>query len=422
MSNSSAKRLLLLSNVFNNFGQGVTMITIPMYFSSIAETNMFSVCYFLVTLVTLFWTPFAGMLVDKYKRQSIFILINLVCAICLGVFCIAGSVYSALMPYAAASAFAVIFWNYGIYYTCFYSFLQEILKPQEYGQIAKTIEIQAQFSSGIAAALAGFLFAGSCFEFTNWFNFGICFPKLSIATILGVNAGIFFITCFMISRMRYEKQTTQEKETGTISERLKTGLVWLLDNKPLMWFGIHSFGVFTIIIIGCFLLFPMYISNHLAVPASSFSIFELFYSTGAMTAGFLIQKLFGWTTNIKAIILLTFISVLMCFYLVFNDTVLVLYLVGFLLGITNAGIRVLRMSYLFTVLPNWVSGRVNSLFALSNVIVRLFFSAIFSIPFFHAGNHVIYAFMILAIYVFLSAIGMYLLRNRLVSETIQLSE
>ena len=166
----------------------------------------------------------------------------------------------------------------------------------------------------------------------------------------------------------------------------------------------------------------MYISNHLAVPASSFSIFELFYSTGAMTAGFLIQRLFGWTTNIKAIILLTFVSVLMCFYLVFNDTVLVLYLVGFLLGITNAGIRVLRMSYLFTVLPNWVSGRVNSLFALSNVIVRLFFSAIFSIPFFHAGNHVIYAFMILAIYVFLSAVGMYLLRNRLISETIQLSE
>lgn len=413
MSNTTAKRLLLLSNVFNNFGQGITMITIPMYFASINETNFFSLCYFFVTLVTLFWTPFAGMLVDKYNRKTIFELVNLVCGLLLAGLCVTGLIWESFMPWAAAGAFAFIFWNYGIYYACFYSFLQEILIPSEYKEIAKTLEVQAQFASGIAAAIAGFLFAGSCFDMFGSLPFLVCFPKLTITTIIGINAGIFILAYFMIHQMRYVVQTEVHKETGSVIERLKTGLFWLLDHKPLMLFGIFSFAIFTIIIVGSFLLFPMYIENHLVVSADAFSIFELFYSIGAMISGFLIQRLFSWTSDIKAMVLLTFISSFMCAGLIFNTSVWVLYGLAFLFGITNAGTRVLRMGYMFKVLPNWVSGRVHSLFGLSNVIVRLIFSAIFSIPFFHEQNYVIYAFMILSIYVFLSAIAMNFFRKQL---------
>ena len=76
----------------------------------------------------------------------------------------------------------------------------------------------------------------------------------------------------------------------------------------------------------------------------------------------------------------------------------------FILGLTNAGTRVMRTTFLFQNIPNQVYGRANSIFFLGNIAARLFFIAIFAFPFFQKENHVIYTFVILGMFLVISAL------------------
>jgi hypothetical protein len=72
------------------------------------------------------------------------------------------------------------------------------------------------------------------------------------------------------------------------------------------------------------------------------------------------------------------------------------------MGISNAGTRILRLTYLFNHVPNELMGRVNSIFNMANVFMRSLFIFCFSIPFFTFGQNIIYAFFVLAIFLFVS--------------------
>jgi MFS transporter, DHA3 family, macrolide efflux protein len=399
---------MLASNFIGNMAQGITMITIPMYFTQGDLGNEFVGFYWLVTLVTLFWTPYAGMLVDKYNRKRIFWTANAACFLILSGLFVWGYFRGEISPIAAGAAFAMTFFNYNIYYACFYSFLQEITPSSAYGKIASTIEVQGQFGSAIAGALAALLWKGECI-------FGFCLPRLSLNDIIGINALAYLVTFLLIGQMRYESLSREsgDTETATAWERLRTGISWLTQEKYIFIFGVLSFAVFMVVITSTFSLNPIYAENHLQAGKSVYAWSEVTYSLGAVLAGGLVRYAFAWTTNIKGIIFLTFLTVAQCFILVFTKNEWIFYALCFVLGITNAGIRVLRVSYMFTVVPNWVAGRVNSIFALSNVLLRLIFLAIFALPFFHYANNIIWSFAILGIFVLGSGLGLVAYAGRL---------
>ena len=399
---------MLASNFIGNMAQGITMITIPMYFTQGDMSNQFVVFYWLVTLVTLFWTPYAGMIVDKYNRKKIFWTANAACCLILSGLFVWGYIRGEISPIAAGAAFAMTFFNYNIYYACFYSFLQEITPPSSYGNIASTVEVQGQFGSAIAGAAAALLWKGECI----W---GVCLPKLSLNEIIGINACAYGLTFLLIGRMRYESLAQEKGDSDTASawQRLRTGFAWLLSEPYILIFGVLSFAVFMVVITSTFSLNPIYAENHLQGDKSVYAWSEVTYSLGAVLAGGLVRYMFVWTTSIKGIIILTFITVIQCFILVFTKSEYIFYALCFVLGITNAGIRVLRVSYMFTVIPNWVAGRVNSIFAVSNVLLRLIFLAIFALPFFHYSNNIIWTFAILGIFVLGSGLGLVAYAGRL---------
>ena len=84
--------------------------------------------------------------------------------------------------------------------------------------------------------------------------------------------------------------------------------------------------------------------------------------------------------------------------LMFSQSIILFYMMSLLLGITNAGVRVTRVSFLLNVIPNRVIGRASSIFFVSNALARVFFLLIFSLPFFHQYGQVIYAFLLLTIF------------------------
>jgi MFS-type transporter involved in bile tolerance (Atg22 family) len=66
------------------------------------------------------------------------------------------------------------------------------------------------------------------------------------------------------------------------------------------------------------------------------------------------------------------------------------------LGITNAGARVLRTTWLFEHVPNQSIGRVSSVFQSINILHRVALSAVCSLPFFHAGTNIRFAYLLCA--------------------------
>ncbi|MBL0342185.1 MAG: MFS transporter [Bacteroidetes bacterium] len=84
MKNKNALFLLLSANIISGFAQGISMLAIPWYFTSIIdEAALFGTIYAATTFGSLFWNLYAGTLIDRYPRKSIFIYVSLVCGIIL---------------------------------------------------------------------------------------------------------------------------------------------------------------------------------------------------------------------------------------------------------------------------------------------------------------------------------------------------
>ncbi|MCD8529226.1 MAG: hypothetical protein LRY27_04560 [Chitinophagales bacterium] len=88
----------------------------------------------------------------------------------------------------------------------------------------------------------------------------------------------------------------------------------------------------------------------------------------------------------------------------FNRNFILLYIAYGLIGFANAGIRVLRTTFIFRVIDNHIIGRTGSIFTVFNVIFRLIFITLFSLPFFAKGSNMVYSMYILAFFILLGSI------------------
>lgn len=401
MKNIGAIRLLLAANFISGIAQGISMISIPTYFAQTQQTNWFSSVYILITAVSLFWSLYSGTLIDKYNRKNIFLGLNLFNGVAIGAIAFLEGGTAGFSHYWAASVFALTFWNYGLHYPCFYAFMQEITEKEHYNKIASYIEVQSQLASALAGAGAALLLGGGMTTF--WFSIEI--EPWTLSQIFALDASTYLIGFAIIFTMRFVPISKREEETGSVLERLKLGTLYLKNEPYIFLFGVLSYSVFVVVLLHVFNLAPLYVEQHLQVASQNFAISEIFYALGAILAGLGIHKLFGKMRFTKAIIILTLITVLELVCMAWSEDLWLFFIMSFLLGTTNAGIRVIRMSYLFRVLPNQVMGRANSIFFLINVITRIIFLFLISMSFFHHSGNVIYAFLILAAFLMLSVLG-----------------
>lgn len=86
----------------------------------------------------------------------------------------------------------------------------------------------------------------------------------------------------------------------------------------------------------------------------------------------------------------------------------VFFLGNLILGITNAGVRIVRTTYLFNNVPNNLIGRVTSVFSSLNIIVRMFLIALFSLNFFTLSDNIRWAYLIGTLLMLMSSTVLYL--------------
>ena len=89
-----------------------------------------------------------------------------------------------------------------------------------------------------------------------------------------------------------------------------------------------------------------------------------------------------------------------------NQLIVLLYVWYAIIGFTNAGSRIMRVTFLFHVVPNRYIGRANSVFSVVNALIRVALIGLFSLGFFSENDNIKYALYVL---VGLISIGIFVL-------------
>ncbi len=410
MKNKTGISILLASNFISGIAQGISMIAVPLHFAKTAQTEWFAFAYTVVTIVTLFWAPYAGTLTDKYNRKTVFLVLMSVMAFLMTTVSVLTYSYGALNLWVFL-AFGFTFWNYSLHYVCLYAIMQEMTEPAHYKRIASILEVQGQLASALAGAAAAIVLdptVASYLGIKTW----------ELYQIFSLDAFTYIIGIILILFLKYESLSNRNPEKGNVLMRLGSGFNFLISVPYIFIFGVFSQAVFVTVLLHVFELSPAYVQNFLNTPdgseSSVFAVSEILYSLGAVFAGISIQLLFRKSKALTAIVILTLITVVEFSLLIGVNSIILFLIVSLLLGITNAGIRVIRVSYLFKVIPNQYAGRANSIFGVSNTILRIIFLTIFTLPFFHEAKGIAYTFLVLNIFLLLSVLMLMFIRKKVV--------
>jgi DHA3 family macrolide efflux protein-like MFS transporter len=400
VKNKLALNLLFTANGISGFAQGISMLAIPWYFAN--NTPYFNKVYGLITIGILFFGLYAGTLVDKYSRKANFLGNSLVCGFLLLAIAGIGFYQNGLNDVLVVAVFGITMLNYNIHYPTLYAFGQEISSVEDYAKVNSNIEIVGQSTSILSGGIAAVMLQGVIINLPI-INYAIVISSWNIWEIFLLNAGTYFLAATLILFIKYQPKQKHAQHLQ-IFDRIKVGFIYLRQHPKLLIFGVFSYSVFAMLLVEIHAVLPAYVDKHLHEKGSVFAIADGIYALGALCAGLFVSKVFTATSTQRAVIILTAITAAIFIWAFAAKSVLVIYLVSLILGFTNAGIRVLRLTYLFKQIPNELMGRVNSIFNMLNILVRSIFIFLFSIPFFNFDNHIIWAFLIMAVFLLFSAL------------------
>lgn len=413
MKHKKSLLLLFTANGISGFAQGISMLAIPWYFARTLQSDYFNIAYGILTALVMVFGLYAGTLVDRFSRKSNFIANSLVCGISIGAIALSGFIHQELSNFWIVLVFAITMLNFNIHFPTLYAFGQEISEPEDYGKVNTNIEIVGQSSSILSGAFAALLIEGVHAGKGKLFGFEINMPfeitRWEVWEIFMLDACTYFIAVILIACIKYTPNPNLAHQSHSVIERLRVGFTYLKQHPQLMIFGLFSYSVFAMLMVELHAVLPGYIEHRLQEGGSVFAAADLIYAIGALSAGLFVNKVFSERNTVKAVIILTLVTMAIFFWAFASKSVLVIYFVSVILGFCNAGIRVLRLTYFFKHIPNELMGRVNSIFNMTNVFIRSLFIFLFSLPFFTFGNNVIWAFFIMALFLLLS--GVILLSN-----------
>lgn len=378
------------------------MLAIPWYFAMQHQTERFGWVYIGANLLALIWVPYAGTIVDRYDRKKVFLGLTLIVGAVIAGIAFYGHSLGELPWYLVGFIFMLTFWNFSLHYPTLYAFTQEITEKKYYSRITSWLEIQGQLTTMMAGAIGALLLEGSIDGTINILGFKVNSPfdfeAWQIYEVFTLDAATYFVSFLLILSIRYIPLQQRFHETGRFMERLKTGVIYLREHPYIFLFGLASYCIFVTVLIEGFYLNAIYVKNHLEAGGDIFANAKAFYAIGALAAGISIVYIFKKWTIPGAIILMTALTALVYFSFFATKLVSVLLIGSAILGLTNAGTRVLRVTWLFRTVPNQVFGRANSVFNIVTIVFRLGLMLIFTLPFFHRSNHIIWTMVIMGIF------------------------
>ena len=382
-NNKRALNLLLCANAISQFAQGISMIAIPWYFIHIFNMeSAYNWLFIGTTACTLIWAPYAGTLIDKYPRKTIFLSLCTVGGILLLTVASSKVFFEELPKLLIAVVFFFTVLNYNIHYPSLYALAQEITHKANYGKTNSLLEIQGQATSMLSGAMAAVLISGINFNMPI-LNIDVNVTAWPIERIFLMDGCTYVLAIILIKKIHYTP-FIEEKivEAEDFISRLKAGFTFLKLNPKIFWFGLLSYFVFVTVIVHVFYTMPLYVSNSLLGDGTTLATSEVFHTAGALLAGLGINYLFKNIPKVYTILVLMGLIILVYLAIFSIQSNWVYWLSCWFIGFANSGIRIMRVSYLFEMVPNYTIGRVTSVFQSSNILLRIVLMSVFHLPLF----------------------------------------
>ena len=399
MKNQQAIILLFVSNIISGFAQGISMMAIPWYFVDVVNRpSIFAYFYLIITFLTLFWGLYAGTIIDRYSRKKVFIYTNLVCGSIIAMVSYYGFIFNNLPDFLVLLVFGLTIFNYNIHYPNLYAFGQEITEKKNYGKLNSYIEVQGQVTSMFAGAFAAILISGTSSESFSIAGIHISLPftieAWSIQKVFLMDAVTYFIGIALFLFIKYTPIVKDEIHVGSLFSRLKLGFKYLKSNPSIFAFGTLSYMLFAFTIVEIHVLLPSYVERFMNESANVYASAEVYYSIGAIFSGVLVYRFLSKYNDYLSIVSLMFIVSIAFIGMSFSDNMILFFTANLILGITNAGVRILRTTYLFSNIPNNLIGRASSVFSSINVTIRMILIFIFSMPFFLIEDNIRWGYFV----------------------------
>lgn len=390
MKNKRAILFLFLANTVSGISQGISLIAIPWFISNtLGKPSLYAMMFLTATAISIPWGTFAGTLIDRYDRKKIMLFIQAIgFLIVLSVALVGNIQQKESLPMAMIVYFTTIA-LYNIHYPNLYAFAQEITEAKHYARITSWLEIQGQTSFAIAGAVAAILLEGKIFSYD--------FGSWTIYQIFALDATTYAVGLLFLALIRYESLAKRNQKKGSLWLRLKEGFSFLNENRPIWLFGVMSGLVFASTLVTGMYLLPILIKNFLYGSEKVYGFTEASFAVGALFSALFIIRLFSKQKIIIGVLLMQILAAIAFFFMGVNQNILLLYIVYTFLGLFNSGIRILRVTYIFNVIPNEFIGRTNSVFGVINAAIRIGLVALFSLPFFLKENNIRYAMFCLAL-------------------------
>ena len=246
------------------------------------------------------------------------------------------------------------------------------------------------------------------------FNFELPFDVTpwQIYDIFLLDAFTYVLVIAIISIIKYVPINNEKVDVGSLFERLKIGFTYLKDNPVIFLFGITSYMLFAFTLVELHVILPSYVHDFLQASGNVYASAEVYYSIGAIFSGVLILRLLSKFNTYFAVTFLM-MNVALAFYaMTFYKSLLIFFIGSLILGITNAGVRILRTTYLFNHIPNNLIGRATSVFSSLNILIRIILISIFALPFFNIDDNIRWGYMIGVIMMVVSSFVLLILHRK----------
>lgn len=418
MENKRALTLLFASHVISSFAQGITMMAIPWYFTSIIdESVVFGKVLAVATFISIFWSLFAGTLIDRYPRKNIFWLASAVGFLVLGAAGLYGTVYKEAPIWLVAFIFVFTFFGFNIHYPNLYAFSQQLAARGDYGRVNSLIEVLGQSTNVLSGAFGAILLSGTSGGSLDLMGIQIDFPfeieRWRIWEIFLLDASTYAIAACIIPFIRFVDKNPLPVDMERVLDRFKRGWRFLMLNRDLLIFGLSTYSIFVVLLVEVQFLLPIFVDHQLGAGADVYASSEVYFALGSLAAGFLIQKLTRNLAPAKAILLLMVTAGTSFVVVAFSKSIVGFYLFSLLLGFANAGTRITRVTFLFNHIPNNIIGRANSIFYVYNITSRGLLLVLFALPFFSVSNNIVWAYGICGAFILVSAVPLIMILHRL---------
>ncbi len=388
--------LLLLSIIPSGLAQGLTIIITPWYFTeSLDASATFSFWYGIVTLIGLFWGLYAGVIIDQINRKKILLVINILSFI---ICCLVGltdllNVQNNHLIIFIPFTFACFY--YMIFFPNLYALVQELSIQGKFGKINSIIEILSQTISILAALICGLLLSGSDIFF-DFFKINITnVPTWELGELFLFNGFLYLLSYLILIPMRYKK-ITRKRIPGlkSVIKKITTSLIFFKDKKHIFIYGICSQIIFAFLIVELFTLLPIFVKNCLGEDLVIFSLADVSYCLGAIGAGLITIHLLKFIKKIDLTIILIILSAYAFLIMILFQNLTIFFIASLIIGLTNASVRITRMTYFFEQIPNHLIGRTNTVFNSINTIIRNILIFCFSYTWFTDDTNVVFGYLI----------------------------